>query len=171
MANHAIIRLDVMLGNNAMSAVKSAMYFSAYTNATTNTPAAIDNANIVELKDILIDGDRELWVATTPTASSERIAIVSTPEVDYDERLTIFDFQNQAGKPIRVHLLSKGVGQVFSATVEAFNTTPTVGDVVEVQAGTKMKVVASATNGSTTIGKIVGIEDVNGTTFYVVKVD
>lgn len=171
MAKHALIRLDVMLGNNAMSAVKSAMYFSAYTNATTNTPAAIDNANIVELKDILIDGDRELWVATTPTASSERIAVVSTPEVDYDERLTIYDFENKAGKPIRVHLISKGVGQVFSATKEAFNTTPAVGDVVEVQAGTKMKVVASATNGSTTIGKIVGIEDVNGDTFYVVKVD
>ena len=171
MANHAIVRLDVMLANNAMSAVKSAMYYSAYTNATTNTPAAIDNANIVELKDIIIDGDRELWVATTPTASATNIGIVTTPEVDYDERLTIFDFENKANKPIRVHLLSKGVGQVFSATAEAFNTTPTVGDVVEVQAGTKMKVVASATNGSTTIGKIVGIEDVNGTTFYVVKVD
>ena len=171
MANHAIVRLDVMLANNAMSDVKSAMYYSAYTNATTNTPAAIDNANIVELQDILLPNDRELWVATTPTVSSTNIGLVTTPEVDYDERLTIFDFENKAGKPIRVHLLSKGVGQVFSATAEAFNTTPTVGDVVEVQAGTKMKVVASATNGSTTIGKIVGIEDVNGTTFYVVKVD
>jgi hypothetical protein len=171
MAKHAIVRLDVMLANNAMSAVKSAMYYSAYTDATTNTPAAIDNANIVELKDILIDGDRELWVATTPTASSTRLALVTTPEVDYDERLTIFDFENKANKPIRVHLLSEHVGQIFSATAEAFNTTPTVGDVVEAQAGTKMKVVANATNGSTTIGKIVGIEDVNGTTFYVVRVE
>lgn len=171
MANHAIIRLDVMLGNNAMSAVKSAMYFSAYTDATTNTPAAIDNANIVELKDELIPGDRELYVATTPTASSKRIAIVTTPEVDYDERLTIFDFENKANKPIRVHLLSQMVGQVFSATAEAFNTTPSKGDVIEAQAGTKMKAVASATNGSTVIGKVIDVEDVNGITFYVVRVE
>lgn len=62
------------------------------------------------------------------------------------------------------------VGQVFSATAEAFNTTPTKGDIVEAQAGTKMKVVASATNGSTVIGKVIDVEDVNGTTFYVVRV-
>ncbi len=170
MAKHAIVRVDVMLGNNAMSAVKSGMYYSAYTNATTNTPAAIDNANIVEVNDILVDGDRELWVCTTPTASSKRLGLVTTPEVDYDERLTIFDWENKAGKPIRIHLLPEMVGNVFSATAEAFDATPTVGDTVEAQAGTKMKVVASATNGSTTIGKIVDIEDVNGTTFYVVRV-
>ena len=62
------------------------------------------------------------------------------------------------------------VGQVFSATAEAFNTTPTIGDTVEAQAGTKMKVVASATQGSTVIGKIVDVEDVNGITFYVIRV-
>ena len=167
---HGIVRLDVMLGNNAMSAVKSAMYYSTYT-AQTKTEAAIDNANIVELKDELVDGDRELWVATTPTASSTRLAIVTTPEVDYDERLKIADWVNKAGVPIRVHLLSQMVGQVFSATVDAFNTTPSKGDVIEAQAGTKMKAVASATNGSTVIGKVVDVEDVNGTTFYVVRVE
>ena len=67
MANHAIVRVDVALGNNAMSAVKSAMYYTTYT-VSTKTEGAIDNANIVELKDELVDGDRELWVATTPTA-------------------------------------------------------------------------------------------------------
>lgn len=167
---HGIVRLDVMLGNNAMSAVKSAMYYTTYT-AQTKTAAAIDNANIVELKDELVDGDRELWVATTPTASSKRLAIVTTPEVDYDERLGIADWVNKAGVPIRVHLLSQMVGQVFSATVDAFNTTPSKGDVIEAQAGTKMKAVASATNGSTVIGKVVDVEDVNGTTFYVVRVE
>jgi hypothetical protein len=170
MANHAIVRVDVALGNNAMSAVKSGMYYSAYTNATTNTPAAIDNANIVEVNDILVDGDRELWVCTTPTASSENLAIVTTPEVDYDERKTIFDWENEAGFPIRVHLLSKMVGQVFSATAEAFNTTPAIGDIVEAQAGTKMKVVKTATSGSTQIGVVVDVENVNGITFYVVRV-
>ena len=167
---HGIVRLDVMLGNNAMSAVKSAMYYSTYT-AQTKTEAAIDNANIVELKDELVDGDRELWVATTPTASSTRLAIVTTPEVDYDERLKIADWVNKAGDPIRVHLLSQMVGQVFSATADAFNTTPSKGDVIEAQAGTKMKAVASATNGSTVIGKVIDVEDVNGITFYVVRVE
>ncbi len=170
MANHALVRCDVMLGNNAMSAVKSALYYSAYTSATTNTPAAIDNGNIVELNDILVSGDRELYVATTPTAGSTKLGVVTTPEVDYDERKTIFDFENKAGKPIRVHLLSEMVGQVFSATAEAFNTTPTVGQIVEAQAGTKMKVVDSLTQNSTQIGVVIDVEDVNGTTFYVVRV-
>ena len=169
MANHAIVRVDVALGNNAMSAVKSAMYYTTYT-VSTKTEGAIDNANIVELKDELVDGDRELWVATTPTASSENLAIVTTPEVDYDERKTIFDWENDAGTPIRVHLLSKMVGQVFSATAEAFNATPAIGDLVEAQAGTKMKVVKTATSGSTQIGVVVDIEDVNGITFYVVRI-
>lgn len=167
---HGVIRLDVMLGNNAMSAVKSGMYYSSYTNATTNTPAAIDNANIVELKDILVEGDRELWVCTTPAVNSTRIGIVTTPEVEYDPLKTIFDFQNKAGKPIRIHLLSDMVGQVFSATADAFDTTPSAGKVIEVQAGTKMKVVSSLTEGSTQIGVCVGSEDVNGTTFYVIRV-
>ncbi len=166
MANHAIVRCDVLLGNNAMSAVKSAMYMGA----DGETATAIDNANIVELTDTLVDGDRELWVAKTPTASSKRLALVTTPEVDYDERLTIVDFQNPSGKPIRVHLLTEMVGNVFSATAEAFDTTPAVGKIVEAQAGTKMKVVSSLTSGSTQIGVVVDIEDVNGYTFYVVRV-
>lgn len=166
----AIVRCDVMLGNNAMSAVKSAMYYSAYTNATTNTPAAIENGNVVELKDILVDGDRELWVATTPAANSENLALVTTPEVDYDERKTISEWENEAGKPIRVHLLSGMVGQVFSATADAFDGTPAVGKIIEAKAGTKMKVVSSLTNGSTQIGVCVGVETVNGLTFYVVRV-
>ena len=62
------------------------------------------------------------------------------------------------------------VGQVFSATAEAFDGTPAVGKIVEAKAGTLMKVVSSLTSGSTQIGVIVGEEDVNGTTFYVVRV-
>ncbi len=166
---HAIVRVDVALGNNAMSAVKSAMYYTEY-GASTKTEGEIDNANIVELKDELVDGDRELWVAVTPTASSQNLAIVTTPEVDYDERLTIEDWVNDAGTPIRVHLLSKMVGQVFSATAEAFDKTPTKGDIVEAQAGTKMKVVKTATANSTQIGVVVDVEDVNGITFYVVRI-
>lgn len=169
MAKHAIVRVDVALGNNAMSAVKSAMYYTEY-GASTKTEGAIDNANIVELKDEFVDGDRELWVAVTPTASSQNLAIVTTPEVDYDERLTIEDWVNDAGTPIRVHLLSKMVGQVFSATAEAFDKTPTKGDIVEAQAGTKMKVVKTATANSTQIGVVVDVEDVNGITFYVVRI-
>ena len=166
---HAIFRGDVLLGNNANSAVKSAMYYTTYT-VSTKTEGVIDNANIVELKDELVDGDRELWVAVAPTASSTRLGIVTTPEVDYDEDKTIKDFENKAGKPIRVHLLPQMVGQVFSATAEAFDKTPTKGDIVEAQAGTRMKVVTTATAGSTQIGVVVDVEDVNGITFYVVRV-
>lgn len=45
-----------------------------------------------------------------------------------------------------------------------------IGNVVELQAGTKLKVVSSATNGSTVVGKIVDINVVGRFTFYAIEV-
>ena len=78
MANHAIVRVDVALGNNAMSAVKSAMYYTTYT-VSTKTEGAIDNANIVELKDAIFfitDKDANIYLSDGN--------IISGNKKDYD---------------------------------------------------------------------------------------
>jgi len=77
-------------------------------------------------------------------------------------------FENAAGRVIRVGILQKG--DIYSVTVDGFDKTPAVGDLVELQADTKAKVVSTATSGSTQIGKIIEVETVGRFTFYVVEV-
>jgi len=45
-----------------------------------------------------------------------------------------------------------------------------VGDTVELKAGTKLNVAASATQGSTVVGKIIAIDVVGKYTYYVILV-
>lgn len=164
----AVVRLDVMHGNDNNNSVKSVLYRT--TPGTANTAAAIENGNLVLVTDTLLDDEREILIATKPAADSDlsKIAVVCTPEVMYDETKKINEFENEAGAVSRAELLH--AGDVFSATVEAFDTTPAVGKVVELQAGTKMKVVTSLTSGSTKVGTIIAIDVVGAYTFYVVKV-
>ena len=164
----AVVRLDVMHGNDNNNSVKSVLYRT--TPGTANTAAAIENGNLVLVTDTLLDGEREVLIATTPAAGSplEKIGVVCTPEVMYDETKKINEFENKAGEIARVELLH--AGDVFSATADAFDTTPAVGKVVELQAGTKMKVVTSLTANSTKVGTIIAIDVVGAYTFYVVKV-
>ena len=49
-------------------------------------------------------------------------------------------------------------GDIFSVSKEALDGEAAVGSVVEAQAGTKLKVVKTATSGSTTVGKVMAIE-------------
>ena len=164
----AIVRLDVMHGNDNMNSVKSVQYYTDTTD--TSTAAAIENGNVVLITDKLVTGQREVFMATTPAAGSPigQIGLIATPEVDYDERKTIADFENPAGVPARAYLLH--TGDIFSATADAFDTTPAVGKVVELQADTEMKVVSSLTSQSTQIGTVIAIDTVGSYTFYVVRV-
>lgn len=77
-------------------------------------------------------------------------------------------YENAENQVIRVGILHKG--DIYSATVEAFSATPEVGNLVELQADTKVNVVSAATDGSTQIGKVIAIETVGKFTFYVVEV-
>ncbi len=62
-------------------------------------------------------------------------------------------------------------GDMFAVTAGAFDVVPTVGKVIEAQAANKMKVVATATSTSTTIGECIAVETDGATTWYVVRVD
>lgn len=165
---HGVIRTDLMSGTDVAADLVSLKYFDA-----DDKPAAIDNGCVVALSG-LIDGERELWKAETPAANSDlsTIAIVATPEVMYDARQrNLSDFVNEAGKPARGYIPRSR--NVFSVTAEALNTAEgfvvKVGNVVELMAGVKLNVVASATEGATAVGKIIAIEQAGRYTYYVIQ--
>jgi len=92
--------------------------------------------------------------------------------VFYDERLhNLSDFINEAGTNARVYYLH--TGDEFSVTEEgvAAAATVAVGNIAELQAGTKIKIVASATSGSTVIGKVIAVEKTSRYTYIVIRVD
>ncbi len=164
MARHAIVRLDIMSGTYNGALLKSARYFN-----DTDEVADIDNANIVTLGDLL-DGEREIYKVTdgANATSIEELGLVASPELIYDEsvRHGLEDYYNEAGDAIRVYRFH--AGDIFSATVEAFDNTPTKGDYVTV--GTTTKMATQAGEPTLVIGKIADIELVGADTYYVVKV-
>lgn len=163
---HAVVRTDKMFGTDNRTGLWIVKYLPS------NTATAIDNGNVV-VRGALVSGEREIYTATTPTASAalEDVVLVATPEVEYDERkYPIDEFENKAGAPIRAYSLKPGC--IFSVTKDALGgvASPAVGNVVELAAATKLKVAASATSGSTQVGKIVAIETVGRFTYYVIQV-
>jgi len=158
-----VIRLDNVAFTKNPALIKSAKYYD------NGEVAAIENGMFVEIGGLL-DGEREVHRAVTPSANSTYFGIVCTPELEYDEvgYHDLDTFENAAGRVIRVGILQKG--DIYSVTVDGFDKTPAVGDLVELQADTKAKVVSTATSGSTQIGKIIEVETVGRFTFYVVEV-
>ena len=164
---HAVIRKDRLYGTDVAPALVSLKYMGAGSTAT-----AIDNGNVV-LLDGLMTGEREIYKAKTPAADSalENIAIVGTNEVMYDERLKNLDeFYNKAGDVAlgyRPH-----AGDIFSVTIDALSAaaTPVKGDVVELQANTKLKVTKSLTSQSTQLGVICDVNQVGRYTYYAIEV-
>ena len=155
MAN-AIIRLDNVSATHDGSLLKSVKL---------TTP--LQNGSVVEIGG-LVAGEREIHSTSTPKATSTYFGILCTPELMYDEKKQMDEFINGVDKPARVFIPTKG--DIFSATKEAFNTTPKVNDAVELAAANTMKVVSPATSGSTQVGKIIEIDVVGSKTFYVVEV-
>lgn len=156
-----IIRIDNCAFTKNESLLKSVKYY------VSTTPTAIPNANVVAIG-ALIDGEREVHKAEACVATTTYYGIVCTPEVMYDEKKQLDEFENAAGAISRVGILQKG--DIFSATVEAFDTTPTVGKIVELAAATTLKVVTTLTASSTQVGKVIAIDTVGTKTFYVVEV-
>ena len=155
MAN-AIIRLDNVSATHDGSLLKSV-----------KLTAPLQNGSVVEIGG-LVAGEREIHSTSTPKATSTYFGILCTPELMYDEKKQMDEFINGVDKPARAFIPTKG--DIFSATKEAFNTTPKVNDAVELAAANTMKVVSPATCGSTQVGKIIEIDVVGSKTFYVVEV-
>lgn len=164
MANHAIVRTDLMHGTDNRADLVSIKYMGA----DGNTPTAIDNGNILKAG-ALMDGEHEVLIGSnvaTDTALSD-IVLVASPEVMYDERKrNLEDYENVAGKVCRGYRLRSG--DVFAVTSEAFSTAPSASHkVVELAAGTKLKPAASAT---APIGDIIAVETVGRYTYYVIRI-
>ena len=118
---------------------------------------AIENGNLVKIGG-LIDGEREVYTSTTPAADTalSDLLLVTTPEVLADERKkNLSDFRNEAGDICTGDKLKSG--DIFSLTVEGFDGTPAKGKIVELTAGTKLKVVTTLTSGSTQVGTIIDV--------------
>lgn len=174
MAKHGVVRTDLLDGTDVRAALVSIEYLGA--NGQTETD--IDNGNVLKVGALKGDAsngyEREIYVGSQPAANDNLndIVLIATPEVMYDERLrNLDDFYNVAGTPCRGYRLRHG--NVFSVTKEALDgkASPAIGDIVELKAGTKLNVAASATNGSTVVGKIIAIDVVGRHTYYAIRVN
>lgn len=116
---------------------------------------AIENGNFVKVG-ALISGEREVHTGSTPAANTalSDIVLIASPTVSSN---TIGEFKNRAGDILRGYKLVRGY---FSVTKEALNAAAAiaVGDIVELQAGTKGNVVKTLTEGSTKVGTVEAIE-------------
>lgn len=163
---HGVIRTDLMSGTDVAADLVSLKYMGSGAAA-----AEIDNGCVVKL-DGLMSGEREVWKAVTPAAdtSLDQIAIVATPEVMYDERKRNLDeYVNEADSIARGYIPRSR--NIFSVTADVLDAAVaiTVGNIVELQAGVKLKVVASATASATTVGEIIAIERAGRYTYYVIQ--
>lgn len=170
MANtkYGVVRTDNMFGTKIGTGLASVRYMGT----DGNTPTEIENGCVVKVG-ALIAGEREVHVGGDVAANDKisEVVLIAAPEVDYDERKkNLDDYINEAGKNIRGYHFH--TNDTFSVTKECLTgaAKPVIGDIVELAAGTKMKVVKSVTEGSTVIGKIIDIEVAGRYTYYVIEV-
>lgn len=160
---NAVVRTDKMFATDNRAGLVSVRYQPG------DVMTDIDNGNIVKL-DSLEDGSREVYKGVTPAAGDDikDIVLIASPEVMHDERKrNIDEFQNAEGDIARGYHLH--TNDIFSVTKEALTgDNPAVGKIVELTAGTKLNVTASATG--TTIGKIIDVNVAGRYTYYVIQV-
>ena len=160
---NAVVRTDKMFATDNRAGLESVRYQPG------DTMTAIDNGNVVKIG-ALEEGSREVYKGVTPAANDaiKDIVLIASPEVMYDERKRNLDeFQNAEGAIARGYHLH--TNDIFSVTKEALiGDEPAVGKVVELAAGTKLNVVASATG--TLVGTIIDINVVGRYTYYVIQV-
>ena len=165
---YGIVRTDNMYGTDVRTGLVSIQYMGA----DGATPTAIENGNVLKVGALKI-GEREVYVGGAVAAADKisDVVLVASPEVMYDERKRNLDeFINEAGKNCRGYRLH--TGDIFSVTKDALDgVTPAVGNIVELKAGTKLNVAATATNDSTVVGKIIAVDVVGRYTYYAIKVD
>ena len=108
-----------------------------------------------------MEGEREVFLAKAPTAASklDNCVLVNGVELLYDERASMRNlnkFRNEAGDNVRGRHLHSG--DIFSVTKEAIDGEVAVGNAIELQAGTKLKCVASPTASTTQVGTVIELD-------------
>lgn len=149
MKTYACVRTDNMSGTVEGKDLVSLKY-----------EGEIENGTVVLVGDYL-DGEREVREATIPGVDAElsMLALVATPEVIKSKTYhSIANYVNEEGTTLRGYRLTQN--GIFSVTAPAFaeGVAPAVGNIVELDGAGKFLAVESATEGSTTIGKVVLIE-------------
>lgn len=167
--SYAVVRTDNMAGTDVRGQLVSVKYMGS----DGNTETAIDNGNVLKLG-ALVDGEREIYVggAVAKDSAIDDVVLVASVETMYDERKrNLDDFTNEAGAICRGYHIHSG--DTFSVTADALSGTgtPAKGNVVELTAGTKLAFAASATSGSTQVGRIIAVDVVGRYTYYVIKVN
>lgn len=165
---YGIVRTDNMYGTD----VRAALVSIKYMGADGNTETEIENGRVLKVG-ALISGEREIYTGTDVAAddSVNDIVLVASPEVMYDERKKNLDeYINKKGKACRGYRLH--TGDIFSVTKDVLSgkAVPAVGDVVELAAGTKLNIAATATSGSTVVGEIIAVDIVGRYTYYAIRV-
>lgn len=163
MADHAVVRTDLMWGTD----VRSGLVSIKYMGSDGETATEIDNGNVLKVGD-LMDGEREIYTGTDAAADDAvtDVVLIASVEVMYDERLhNLDDFYNEADTVCRGYRLHSG--DVFSVTADALDGTPAVGSTVTLAAGTKLAVDGSGT----TVGTIIEEEITSRYTYYAIRVN
>jgi len=165
---YAVVRTDNMQGTD----VREGLVSIEYLGSNGSTPTAIENGNVLKIGG-LKEGEREVRVGAAVAANDalNAICLVASPEVTYDPRQKALDqFRNEAGEIARGYRIHSG--DIFSVTKEALAgaENPAVGNVVELAAGTKLNVAASATSGSTVVGTIIAIDQTAKYKYFVIQV-
>lgn len=161
MEKHTVVRLDDLDINRVVSL--------EYHDGTKY--AEIDNGRVLKLE-ALMDGSREIYKAVAPAANTpiDQIAFVASPELMYDEhKVNLDEFYNEEGTPARGYVLNRG--SVISITEDGIDGTAAVGSVIELQAGLKLKAVATATASATTIGRVIALDTVGTYKYVVIRVE
>ena len=98
----------VRTDNCAFTKVPSLLKSAKFMGGDGATATAIENGELVAIR-ALMDGEREVHVAVTPTETDTVIGVVCTPEVEYDEKgyHDLDTFTNKVGEVIRVGILQK----------------------------------------------------------------
>lgn len=162
MANHAVVRTDLMYATD----VRSGLVSIRYLGADGETPTAIDNGNVIKCG-ALQEGEREIHVGID-MASDDAITdvvLIAAPELMYDERKhNLDDFYVLPNRPARGYRFHPG--DVFSVTAEALDGTPAVDSKVTLADGTKLAVDGSGT----VLGTIIAKDVVGRHTYYAIEV-
>lgn len=167
---YAIYRSDNVAATKDGSQIKSARYY------VDGAVTAIENGNIVAINSGLVEGEREILKATTPTATTpvNELGIVTTVELMYEEgKRDLGEFINEATSTQVLRVFKFHNGDVFSVTADALNGTPVKGTTsVVVGASTKMvvKATSSVTDSEVVIGNIIDTETIGTTTYWTIEV-
>ena len=153
---YAIIRTDAMSGTTNPEDLVSL-----------KCTVALQNGSVVKVGG-LVSGEREVRSCSTPAKADalETLAILGSEEIKRDKaKYSKDEFTNEVDSIARGYRLGKK-HQIFSVTKEAISGTPAKDSLVELDGTTKLAAVASATSGSTTVGKIIAVEG----DWYVIEV-